>query len=1066
MSVSETANEPKHCDDGNGNGAKHELTPCSCCMALAQVRMPWGANVGATTAAASAPNAMADNGKAPKPAKKTLFDLLFFRAPRARTGNKSSANSTEPSDQAHLEWDEELLGPRPRKLWQGLEGMSVTLFGIVLPAILFFGTCISMPKRLSLVLINHPLETLAELILVASLPIINYVVWSSLCKNKFIYSKACSAALGAAAASMVAVAAVSIAGMFLGSEQMLSASGTDFSIGFAWLAFLSLLGAAASGFIIYRIRATREFSATKKQVLLFSSIGALLALSVIAVAEARPWYVRYAEYMAVSGDKAQAKKALALLRELYPERELHMECADSRSAGLCGLFLPVKPGSQRNLYFAITGKPYSFHETNNVDLSSMPDDYVKNNIVGDEVKGLSLARSSMDGVVHPRTMSANIVWTLVFKNDTTQAQEARTELALPPGAVVNDVLAWNKDEMSSASFFASDKVEGVSGTAQVGQTNAANVSDLGHGRVLMHASPVPPEGEYKVAVSIVLPLKANDALSGSFNLPSMVASNFSLDGEHSVSLTSTTKMNIAAQTLPLSTGAAAGDGYTITGTIAAAQLKLPSNQISVVRPVMKETVAVPDRIATKMAREERLRTIAQHKAENKTKLEEINRLRDLRNDVSEFADAAKTASDQIDDIRRTLQRNSLPPVKPFYDVVSVAPAASAAPKHLVVVIDGSATIAEYITQIRGALGKLPKNVPTSVVVASQQSEELAKPVALNKALELLRHEHFVGGQDNVKTVIDAAELAGKNAGGAVLWLHGPQPATNREIYIIAKPIQKPAFYDLTLGTADTNCLSLFSNNPEIGPFEEVPHHADNLEADLAAFVACWKPGNNHYAVTISQTDTKPDQLATLTKQEENEVLWLWANKQCEELLLAKQINSAATIAAKYGFVSPVSYASIVANNSAASTTSQENGSSEGVDTFQTNAGSQTLQYTGGAAPVLQGATNGTIGPQEDAVVVKGVNTAGTVRVNNLANLEALLNIIANLGEVVLGLGGAMFIICGLIEGSTTVELMGQEIEVTRTQRILAGATMIVFGLFTPAVINFFVASARDANLFS
>ena len=68
-----------------------------------------------------------------------------------------------------------------------------------------------------------------------------------------------------------------------------------------------------------------------------------------------------------------------------------------------------------------------------------------------------------------------------------------------------------------------------------------------------------------------------------------------------------------------------------------------------------------------------------------------------------------------------------------------------------------------------------------------------------------------------------------------------------------------------------------------------------------------------------------------------------------------------------------------------------------------NTGSQTQQITEGASPILQGATNGTIGPQGgDATAIMGVNTAGTVRVNNLANLEALLNIIAN-GMEILGI---------------------------------------------------------------
>src|SRR5690349_17492358 len=58
--------------------------------------------------------------------------------------------------------------------------------------------------------------------------------------------------------------------------------------------------------------------------------------------------------------------------------------------------------------------------------------------------------------------------------------------------------------------------------------------------------------------------------------------------------------------------------------------------------------------------------------------------------------------------------------------------------------------------------------------------------------------------------------------------------------------------------------------------------------------------------------------------------------------------------------------------------------------YEGNTGTQTLQFLDSMAPKLQGATHGTIGPQgADATYITGVNTAGTVRVNNLANLEAL-----------------------------------------------------------------------------
>lgn len=124
-----------------------------------------------------------------------------------------------------------------------------------------------------------------------------------------------------------------------------------------------------------------------------------------------------------------------------------------------------------------------------------------------------------------------------------------------------------------------------------------------------------------------------------------------------------------------------------------------------------------------------------------------------------------------------------------------------------------------------------------------------------------------------------------------------------------------------------------------------------------------------------------------------------------------------------------------------------------------NTGAQTEQISNGAAPILQGATNGTIGPQGgDATSIMGVNTAGTVRVNNLANLEALLNIIAN-GMEILGIawGGPTMIMGFMHMAAGSQDAM---------KKVLFGAAGVTGGLATPGCINWLVASARDANLFS
>ncbi|MBX9688359.1 MAG: hypothetical protein K2X27_16740 [Candidatus Obscuribacterales bacterium] len=122
-------------------------------------------------------------------------------------------------------------------------------------------------------------------------------------------------------------------------------------------------------------------------------------------------------------------------------------------------------------------------------------------------------------------------------------------------------------------------------------------------------------------------------------------------------------------------------------------------------------------------------------------------------------------------------------------------------------------------------------------------------------------------------------------------------------------------------------------------------------------------------------------------------------------------------------------------------------------------GSQTMQGASASAPMLQGAPLGTIGPQgSDATVIYGLNTAGTVRVNNLANLEALLNIIAN-GMEILGIawGGPTMIMGFMHMAAGSQDAM---------KRVLWGCGGVTGGLATPGCINWLVASARDANLFA
>jgi hypothetical protein len=85
-------------------------------------------------------------------------------------------------------------------------------------------------------------------------------------------------------------------------------------------------------------------------------------------------------------------------------------------------------------------------------------------------------------------------------------------------------------------------------------------------------------------------------------------------------------------------------------------------------------------------------------------------------------------------------------------------------------------------------------------------------------------------------------------------------------------------------------------------------------------------------------------------------------------------------------------------------------------------------------------------------------SAGNVRVSNLANLEALLNIIANSCEIV-GIACALKILpCGI------ALLFLQERRVLGVLLTIAGLGLGVVAIALPGVFIWLVQSAKDANL--
>ncbi|HMY52443.1 MAG TPA: hypothetical protein PLI59_19725 [Candidatus Obscuribacter sp.] len=108
-------------------------------------------------------------------------------------------------------------------------------------------------------------------------------------------------------------------------------------------------------------------------------------------------------------------------------------------------------------------------------------------------------------------------------------------------------------------------------------------------------------------------------------------------------------------------------------------------------------------------------------------------------------------------------------------------------------------------------------------------------------------------------------------------------------------------------------------------------------------------------------------------------------------------------------------------------------------------------------------------------IVSGVNTAGTVRVNMLANLETLLNIFANGTELIMIAFGVLLIIFAFYQMYRARQVAASRLRPATvailpwrlcTTRLYAGGAVIGLGLAVPGALNWMVAFARDYALFN
>jgi hypothetical protein len=245
------------------------------------------------------------------------------------------------------------------------------------------------------------------------------------------------------------------------------------------------------------------------------------------------------------------------------------------------------------------------------------------------------------------------------------------------------------------------------------------------------------------------------------------------------------------------------------------------------------------------------------------------------------------------------------------DVVMSAPAA---PGVLLLVIDGSARLANKVESVIRALDAIPADAKVGAIVAAEPMPRLPpgpwSPLRKQNLVKLLRSAAFIGGQDNAPALAEALQMLEPEPNATLLWIHGPQPVHFQE--------SAAGLEQATARLSRLPRVILYAVEP--GPNELLPDvpwawSARSLpqtsapENDLAEFFARTMSRLPAYEIRRTQA-----QSAEGLRRGSDHIARLWANERVLELMRTDPIRNraaAVSLATQYQLVTPVSGAVVL-----------------------------------------------------------------------------------------------------------------------------------------------------------
>jgi hypothetical protein len=596
--------------------------------------------------------------------------------------------------------------------------------------------------------------------------------------------------------------------------------------------------------------------------------GLAVGLLTLLLVEAPVTLTRVGTHWAASESRSTELAGLRLLRTLGREEQMLRDCygytRGAQNMDLLGSLISggerVPPEQARQIFYRVTGQPFNAVPAPVVrtgrgvfgDLNNWTwDDDHGGDKVGGRIRGLSLFGSRLDTIVHPGAAWSYTEWTLEFRNDSDQAREARAQILLPPGGVVSRLTLWVNGEEREAAFAGRSQVrEAYREVAVVKRRDPVLVTTAGPDRVLMQCFPVPAGGgTMKVRLGITAPLLLDSPGEGLVRLPAFLERNFSLREGFTHSFWA--------------------DG----GEVKSTNPKLVPSLNAAGKPALHGQLSNAE-LASPAG------------------LVRVNRDPKVRH-----AWTADTRAGAGHFIRQSIGEEPAAP-----------------PRKLIVVVDGSREMRPFLPSLAAALRQLPAAIPLTVLIADDDVVTLG---GTNRAgggdpLAGLAAWRATGGQDNVPALIHAQELAAREPGSAMLWIHGPQPALFAPMEPLLQAWQRNAaaapLYEIQTAPGPDRVVEQLDGQAAV---HSLPRRG-SLESDLQSLFVGWQAGQR-LVMRRESVDTESAARADAAMEGTLHLARLWANDEVRRLTAHRQASEAAQQAARYQLVTPVSGAVVLEN---------------------------------------------------------------------------------------------------------------------------------------------------------